>query len=464
MRAARAGLFLLIMGFGGVVETAWQVRERVPGGAKFGWRIFRGRYEGPSFPFEQAPQVMPLAAGSSLDVGNEFGAVRVTAGQAGEARILLRTVVFERDQETARQFASRIKLATRTEGSVLHVGTNRQDVERGQDVGDTGFETHLEIQVPEGTPLRLRNEHGETSVADVGALDLEGSYDTVDVQRVKGDAKVLVRHANASVSDVGGALELTARHGDVNAQRVTGAVRLDTQHGDAELDSNAGLVASMRHGTLQARHVGGALDVQGEHTEVNARDVAGAANVRTTYRNVELEDVKGQVTVDSQQGSVKILRVGGSAEVKAHHDRVELDAVTGPVKVVVENGSVEARGLHGGGEIQASHDSIDVDGWSGALTVAGDNASVHLATDKPLSGRLDVRTSHDGVKIELPSNGALELTANAEHGDVRVDLPGFTVTSQQSNHASGRVGSGGPVVVLQTNNGTIDVSAAEAAQ
>jgi hypothetical protein len=454
VRAARAGLFLLIMGFGGVVETAWQVREHVPGGTRFGWRMFRGRYDGPSHPFEQAPHTVPLPAGTAVRVENEFGAVRVAAGQAAEARVVLRTVVYEPSAEKARAFASHVRLDTRTENGVLHIGTNRREVERG----DTGFETHLEIQLPAGTALQLRNEHGETSVADVGSLDLEAGFEAVDVQRVQGDARLQVRHADTSIGDVSGALQLTVRHGDLAAARVKGATRLDLEHGRAELEDTASLHASTRHATVRAVRVGGGLEVQGEHTEVDATGVQGPATVRTSFQNVALTDVTGDAILENQNGGVKLLRVGGRVEATTRHDDVELDTIGGPVKVTVQNGGVAARGLAQGGEIQASHDAIDVDGWSGALSVAGENTSVHLESGQPLSGRLEVRTSHDDLKLDLPAGAPLEISARAEHGDVRVELPGLSTTTSTSDFVAGRVGSGGPAVSLQATNGTIVVS------
>ena len=65
MKASKIGLLILILGFGGTVETAWRVRQHVGG---FGRGFWWDKYGGTSFRYESAPEVRTVAPGTSLAI------------------------------------------------------------------------------------------------------------------------------------------------------------------------------------------------------------------------------------------------------------------------------------------------------------------------------------------------------------------------------------------------------------
>ena len=114
MRASKVGLLVLILVFGGLVETAWFVENRFDVGPS-GCRVLGWRPYGPSFSFEEQ-QRHPVTAATALEVENAFGAVRVKKGEPGQVQVLLRKVVFRRTEEEARAFAQNIRLNVVAEG------------------------------------------------------------------------------------------------------------------------------------------------------------------------------------------------------------------------------------------------------------------------------------------------------------------------------------------------------------
>jgi len=80
--ARKIGFLLLVLGFGAVVETAWQVRGDVRIGPE-GCRVIRGRFYGPSYAFEQsAERALPAGEAPRLEVRNAFGRVVNETNQA----------------------------------------------------------------------------------------------------------------------------------------------------------------------------------------------------------------------------------------------------------------------------------------------------------------------------------------------------------------------------------------------
>jgi hypothetical protein len=130
--ARKIGFLILILAFGGVVETAWHVGENHFSFGPEGFRVLGGRFYGPSFTFEEsAERDLDADAEPEIEVRNAFGAVRILPGEGSGVRVELRKVVFQPTEEKARGFADRIDLRLEEDGGRLRVGTNRDDIGRG---------------------------------------------------------------------------------------------------------------------------------------------------------------------------------------------------------------------------------------------------------------------------------------------------------------------------------------------
>jgi DUF4097 and DUF4098 domain-containing protein YvlB len=456
MKAAKIGLLLLLLGFGGVVETAFAVRNKI-GIGPAGCRVIRGRFYGPSFTFDATEEREAVPAGTVVEVENAFGGVRVVQGAPGEVRVSLRKVVFRPTEEAARAFASRVHVEKTLAGSVLHISTNRRELEGGTE--DVGFETHLEIAAPPDTPVRIQADHGQVDVRDAARADITNSFEPVQVERVKGDVTVDSRHGDVSVADVAGTLSLTARHTNVKVRDVAGAATLNVEHGDVSADRVGGLALTVRHGELKATDVRGDLSVRGEHTGVEAMGVSGRALLETTFGDVVAKDVKGELRVKSERGSVEATDVAGAVVAQASFDDVVLTRVAGPVEVTVEHGGFRGHGLEKGVKARVSGDSMVLEEFRGPVEVDAERAGIELAPADALVDPVTARAIHGGIILRLPRASRIDLEASAERGEVQVDVPGLVLTQAESARASGKLGGGGALVKLTTDRGDVQVQA-----
>jgi len=72
---------------------------------------------------------------------------------------------------------------------------------------------------------------------------------------------------------------------------------------------------------------------------------------------------------------------------------------------------------------------------------------------------LTVSAVNGGIDIELPRDIGAEIEANNVNGGIDVDLP-MTVTGRQRHgRLSGRIGGGGPPVVISAVNGGVTLRA-----
>ena len=461
MKASKVGLLFLILGFGGTVETAWQVRNHF-GVGPWDWQVLTGgKFSGPSFSFEDTEsQVVP--AGTTVEVENAFGGVHAVQGAPGEVKVVLRKVVFRRNEEEAGTFAGGIRLRRRLEGGALHIGTNRREVEASQEGHRVGFETHLEVTLPPGTRLKVQNEHGATEISDVAEANVVGSYDGIRVARVAGALEVSSQHGDVTVADVKGALTLNARHGEVEIRQVKGHAALDVEHGDVAANEVGGLDLKLRHGALNADGILGDLEVSGEHAGVHAIAVTGRVVVETMYQDVAVERVGGDVRLVSKHGKVRAADVAGAVYAESRYDDVELERIGGPVEVHVMHGGLQAKGLEKGALVRTAGDEVIIDGFRGGLDIQAERGGVRLTPAGPLSEAMTVRATHGGIELVVPEGSRFTLDASATNGEVVASVAGFTTTQTGPLHVTGTMGGGGSTVNLSAEGGNVELRSAAA--
>jgi len=453
MSARKIGLLILLLGFGAAVETAWQVRGDWRIGPE-GCRVIGGRFYGPSYPFEQtAERALPAGEAPRLEVRNAFGGVSVTAGAPGVVKVKLRKVVFLPTEEKAHAFAERIELRLSGDGALVKVGTNRDEIGRGEDIG---FETHLEIEAPAGTAALIRSEHGRVDLAGVASGDVVSSFDGVSVERLAGALKLESRNGDVRASGIGAGLELTARHGNVEVSDVTGASKLDVEHGDLSVRKTGALDVAIQYGGFDAEGVAGDLVVRGGHAGVRASDVTGRAEVETSYEGIHLARVGGDVRAIAQHGEVTAEDVAGGLFAETSHGGVKLDRVDGPVQVVADRGGVEASGLAKGATVRTTGGDVSLDGFTGRVEVEVERGSARLSPRAALAAEVTVSATQGEVRLEVPDGSRFDLDAESRRGELSTEVPGLT-TSQtggepgRAHRVAGKLAGGGIAVRLRAD-------------
>jgi DUF4097 and DUF4098 domain-containing protein YvlB len=461
MKGAKIGLLLVILAFGSTVETAWRVRNHLGPGA-WGWFMMGGRFQGPSFTF-QADQTEVVGSGTPVEVENSFGAVKIVQGAPGEVRIALRKVVFMATEDKARAYADRIQVQTRREGGALRVLTNRSDLERpaGGEY-EVGFETHLDLVVPPGTPVKVHNEHGAIEVTDVARAEVSGSFDAVRVERVGGPASIEGRHGDVQARGIKGDLKVTNRHGDVTIEDIEGRATLDVQHGEVSATRVGGLLVSGAHGDVTAESVRGDLEVHDQHGAVRGTDVTGRASVETSFQGVRLEKVGGDARVHTEHGEVSLSDVKGAVDAEASFDDVSLTRIGGPVTVTVRHGALRAHGLEKGARVRASGDEVVLDGFRGPIEIEAERGAVRLVPAGAISAAVKVTAAHGAIELDVPAGSRIDVQASAQPGEITTDVPGLNATQMSAGKLAATLGGGGNAVVLSTSHGDVRLRGAAA--
>jgi DUF4097 and DUF4098 domain-containing protein YvlB len=452
---SRIVLLGTILCLGASVETAYRVRERLGVGA-FGWRLFGGKFYGPSHEFDESA-TRELAAGMPVAVDNAFGDVEVVAGDPGKVEIALRKLVYLGSQEKARAFAQRVRLEARVVEGRLEIGTNRAELERESDAFDVGFETHLSVRVPTGTAVAVKGSHGRATVDGAGETRIENDFGDVRASHV-GALSIDSGHGAVEMQDVAGGINADVRFGDTNVRDAAGSVRLTSEHGQVTAERTGALSVEVRHGGLRAESVRGDLDVTGEHADVIASQIEGSARVATSFDDLSLEDVGGDARVNVERGNARCARIKGTLVAETSFGDAELEDVSGRVEASVSHGGVRGARLLGGVKVRAEGDDVVLDAFRGDVNAEAVRGSVKLVPDGALTTNVKASSSFGGVELGVPEGSRFALVAGVDRGELSVTVPGMQLAEATEERVHGRLGEGGGSVELNAVHGSVHVA------
>jgi hypothetical protein len=460
--ARKIGFLILILVFGAVVETAWNLRESRFAIGPEGCRVLGGRFYGPSFDFEERVR-RPLTAPGvpEIEVVNAFGSVHVLAGDGPGVEVKLRKVVFLPTEERARTFAGRVELRLEEDEGRLRVGTNREDLGREESVG---FETHLELHVPPEAKARILCDHGPVVVSGIGGADVRTTFDEVRADEIAGPVRIDVRDGRVEVHELGAGLTLKGRHVEADVAAVEGEVNLDLQHGRLTLRRAGALLAKLSHVEVVVEGVEGDVTIDARNTAATAIDVGGRVEVETSFGDVRVERVGGDVRAKADRGAVSAQDVEGAVSAEATYEKILLARIGGPVEAVARHGDVSARTLEGGIRVRATGGDVTIEGFRRTVDVEVERGPVSLTPDGPISEPINASSRGGEVHLTVPPGSRFELEAESRQGEVNLDVPGLEVTDSEPAspaRAFARLGGGGPRVRLVADDDvTVEAGAA----
>jgi hypothetical protein len=331
-----------------------------------------------AWPAAAAERVVELQVDvATLRVTNLAGSVRIVPGAGGPR--LRATIKADSDA-----VATGVRLENKRDGDMASVTVllpdgldevryedeqfSRLDVRleyegeriRVRSSGGERLRVDLELQLPEGARLELRQGVGDIDVAGVDAdLNLSLNYGHVRAADGQGVLVAMTRAGNIEVKSQRGQLDARTGSGDVDIENMLGTTRARTGSGDVSL-----------------RGVDGEMQVETGSGDLELADVIGSLRARTGSGDVEIRGLgagpsldiatgSGDVDAEGDLGALREVRVRtGSGDVMLASTsplslKVSLATGSGSLKVDVpvmgnvESGRRSFKATVGAGEGQA---------------------------------------------------------------------------------------------------------------
>jgi len=234
-------------------------------------------------------------------------------------------------------------------------------------------------------------------------------------------------------------LEATTGRGDVRIGGLAGDVHA-TVRGDAEIENaGADVAVQLTRGNARLNHVQGSVLVEGSGDQIEIRDVAGATTVRGEFFGpVRLRHLSGAIRFDSL--------------------RTHLTLGTLPGQLLLDSGSLELSDSPGDLWLETRNKDIRIERVSGSIHITNRYGEIVLRFERPPQHSVTVENDSGGIELILPQHSGGALEVRARNGDVLNEFTSPRPTRQGSDsYLSGRLGNGGPRLVLTTSYGNIRI-------
>jgi DUF4097 and DUF4098 domain-containing protein YvlB len=162
--------------------------------------------------------------------------------------------------------------------------------------------------------------------------------------------------------------------------------------------------------------------------------------------------------VQSSNGSIRVEGVEGMARLRTSNGRVRITGLKGDLDATSSNGGMEVADFSGTAVLRTSNGGINVTGVRGHLDAKTSNGGITATVmDLDPSRTLRLNTSNGGITLRLPPTVNAQLRAHTSNASIQSDFTLDPRGSQSKTHMEGAIGGGGPLIELDTSNGSIRV-------
>jgi DUF4097 and DUF4098 domain-containing protein YvlB len=367
-----------------------------------------------------------------LDVREPFGKVDIQTGAGNQIVVKAHKTAFGFNQQDAENELASLKLVMNQEGNKLTL--SREDTaDQGLVINSKPKPVDYTIIVPVETTVTVKADMGEIHLkGTTGKADLQTSFGLIDV------------------SGIQGGLAVTSNNGAVHAKSISaGKNTIDLHSGFGEI-----LLADSSAGDVTVKSDNGRITL----TNVEG---SGVVNISSSFGSIDYQNGKGQslvvksnngglsltgltvqkgVSASSDFGAITLKQVAaGSYDVSSKNGNVTLEGASGPIKADSDFGRISIS--------QATRATLDVQTKNGNILFDGSLG------DGPHS----ITTDFGAVTVRLPAEAALNVDLKTNLGSINSDFDIAMNGSVKDKNWVGKIGSGGPALAVQSNNGNITI-------
>lgn len=202
------------------------------------------------------------------------------------------------------------------------------------------------------------------------------------------------------------------------------------------------------------------LDVQTSGGSIDLADIGGTVEAKTSGGGIKTGRLTGESALHTSGGSITI--AGASAHVDAHTSggSITIGDISAPVEAKTSGGSIRLGRVGGKVLAHTSGGSIHIEDVTGSIDASTSGGSITATLSGQPQGDSRLASSGGGVTVAIRTGINVELDAHSSGGGVTTDVPVTVQGTQDDDSIRGRIGSGGPKLVLRSSGGGIRVKGA----
>ena len=261
-----------------------------------------------------------------------------------------------------------------------------------------------------------------------------------------------------------------------------GRVSIESFNGSVELsswDQDTVDVSGSKYGPTQEGAEAVKVDVDNSPDSVSIRVVRPSERRGNWGARFAVRMPKRALVdlIKTSNGAIRVVDGTGPARLRTSNGAIRVQGLTGGVEAQTSNGTVELVDVEGDVTARTSNGRIHADNLKGGLQASTSNGAITATLASGVSGRpLRLDTSNGGVDLTLPEKFDSDVRVGTSNGHITLHMSGavnarvlartsnssistdFDVRMQgefNKNHMDGVIGTGGPLLDLNTSNGGI---------
>jgi len=145
-----------------------------------------------------------------------------------------------------------------------------------------------------------------------------------------------------------------------------------------------------------------------------------------------------------------------SKTVSFHSSRTDMEFSRLDGRLDLDSGDLRADSLLGPMRLTTRSKDIALEGLTGDLRLEDTNGTVEVGLHKP--GNIQIDNHKGDVRVSIPPNTAVKVEARTHRGEIQSDFEEIKVDNRdRESSASGSIGTNGPRLALNCENGTIEI-------
>ncbi len=175
--------------------------------------------------------------------------------------------------------------------------------------------------------------------------------------------------------------------------------------------------------------------------QIRVEDIRGNAHLETSNGAIRLRQFEGRLDARTSNGGIEADNVGGNSIVHTSNGGIRLDRVVGSVEAGTSNGGVHVR--------LAKTNPND------RLSFESSNGSIEVELENMEGSELRASTSNASIILRMPASTKARLRASTSNAGITSDFEMGPNAARSKNHLEGDINGGGPLLDLNTSNGSI---------
>ena len=339
------------------------------------------------------------------------------------------------------------------------------------------FSEHYEKDVRAGSSIEIINRYGNVEVTPADTDRIVVDVAKTVIARDEDEAGKLADTFMYSIVEEGSGYRVISNfnrdQNNIRGRRFKtsltikvprrSAVVVNNRNGNVEISGLTGdQKVSNGFGKVSLSEITGAVDIGNKNDEVLVKNITGALSIVNEFSSVDVKDVTGAIDVRNRNGPMDIMGVKGDTRVSNAFGSLKIRDIVGNLNVDARMTEVEADNVEGDAVVENQFNSVRLSGVTGSVAVDNRNGSVDLRYEEPPRKNIRVVSRFGDVTLVLPASSSFSVDARTRFGDVSSDFSDLAERSGERhevgrNSITGQVGSGGPEIRIDNQNGSIHI-------